>query len=270
MNILVTGANRGLGLSIIRSLLHKLPSGSQHHLYLTARDLDKLDTSLKTNLPSIPSNFKLHLHEYNFSDTPSTLSLLDGLPELDHIFHTAAPYSRTPVIEASAAEREEFGAFSKAEETLLIDGAKKLPKGGSLIATGAIICETVNPKVPASHPWHCGLSSIQKAHLRTIIGALAQELGTEYKMIHANLGTFVEPEGNEEKIAAGEVLSIDDVAETLTSCALSDECLSDFNIDILSESEKEKLDELRLYGKVDSLEEEKESGEEASHSPKFF
>lgn len=246
MKFFITGVNRGLGLSVLRSLL-KNPalSNSSNQIIVTGRNKIALQTALAPYLDSMPLNIDLSLNQFTFSKTSPISHLLAGSSDFDHVFHTASPFSRTRLIDASEEEIQSFADFSAVENSLLIQAAKKLKQGGSLIASGAVIGETVVSYAPSSHPWHCGLSSLHKAGLSSILGALAQEYGTKRKIIYANLGTFVERQDNEAKIAEDEVLDINSIADKLVELALSSDVPPNFNVDILSRTEQVTLSALR-------------------------
>ncbi len=249
MNILVTGANRGLGLTVVNALIKHLPTDLSHTLFLTGRNLDSLNAAVHTSKTIIPNNINYRTFQCAFKHQEDTLDFLSGLPVLDHVFHTAAPYSHSKLSEASLEERAIFESFAAAESTLLIEANKKLTFNGSLIAAGAIIAETVHPKTPDAHPWYIGLSSIQKATLRSVMGGLAQERTENHRIAHANLGTFISNKtaANQEKITAGLVLATEDVATQLVHLALSTEPLPDFNIDMMSATEQVMLNTLRNH-----------------------
>ena len=219
MKFVITGANRGLGLTIFKTLLQR-PFGlyyGKHDIFLTARSLDILKSSISHLRCDIPSNFTIHLQSLDFT-TPSRCTEL--LTDVDCLFHTASPYSKSSPEEATDDEKELFRSFLASEELLLSSAAESMSsRSGRIVAAGAIVGDATTPE----HLWYCGLFSLSKAQLKETLQQLARRYSDkDLSFVYANLGTFIDSSTDENKarIESGEALSIAEIAHLIIKHAL--------------------------------------------------
>ncbi len=249
-NILVTGANRGLGKEIARQLLGAL--SKDESLYVSTRSIEKsreFIVEAKKNYPN--ASERLHLFELDLEqkEQKKMFELAGELPSFNYIFHVASPYIQTLLLKASPEEFLNFMTCERNETLFLCNFAKKLEKNGCLLATGAIIGRVIaGENISMEHPWYIGLSSHQKAVLSATMAALFQEM-PNHRIIHANIGAFRdgrEDKSFEEQIKKFEVLSTQDLASRLIRLARSSEKLAGFNIDFVTKMESQEMEKSHI------------------------
>lgn len=109
MNIIVTGASRGIGNALVR----RLSADPAHHIIALARDAEKLDALAKA---CIKSNSEAHVHpiafdlltpDYSFSLIPKIVEVFDSIDVL--------------VNNAGLLIKKDFAAFSDADFDALMN-----------------------------------------------------------------------------------------------------------------------------------------------------
>jgi len=243
MKILITGANRGLGREIAKQLVQgNLKLSQPHDIHLTARKLNlhQLDSFQDNSFVTISA---MDLGEKNTIEFEK--SIVD-FPSFDYVIHTASPYSKSKLTQASHDELKEFLTCQYNETLLLTSLAQKLVDKGSLIATGAIIGDVINSDhIRAENPLYIGLSSLNKSYLRSVMSSLYQEL-PQKNIIHANLGTFRDNNDFAQEIIDGNALSTAYVAEILINMAEKKQKLEGFNINIMTKKEEMLMESFLL------------------------
>ncbi|MBA2657124.1 MAG: SDR family oxidoreductase [Tatlockia sp.] len=239
MKILITGANRGLGREIAKHLIQRNQQlNKPHSIHLTARQntLQQLNSSQDGSFVTI---YAMDLAE---KDPTEFKKSIKSFPSFDYVIHTASPYSKSKLTEATHEELKEILTCQYNETILLTFLAQNLVDYGSLVAAGAIIGGVVGPDyIRSDNSWYIGLSSLHKSYLRAVMSSLYQELPNK-QIIHANLGTFRENDEFAQEIAGGNALSTTYVAERLIDLAENNQKLQSFNINILTKKEEELLE----------------------------
>ena len=243
MKILITGANRGLGREIAMQLTQRnLKLSKPHDIHLTARksNLHQLDSFQENNFVTISA---MDLGEKNPSEFEKSMV---NFASFDYVIHTASPYSKAKITEATPEELKEILTCQYNETLLLTSLAQKLVKNGSLVATGAIIGGVVGPDtIRANNTLYVGLSSLHKSYLRSLMSSLYQEL-PEKNIIHVNLGTFRDKDEYAQEIIDGNALSTSYVAELLIDLAEKKQKLESFNLNIMTKNEELLIEPFKL------------------------
>lgn len=263
LNFLVTGANRGLGKEIVTQLRKQYPASE---IVVTARQLKDLEFYRE------PPYFlqRDHFHQLDLNDTNKFTSrdFVEKMPIFTHVFHTASPYNKITLQNASLDDFDNLYTCQRNEASLLTEllKQKKLQENGVLIAAGAIVSAAVgsSQNIVSTHPWYAGLFSMYKSHLRILMAGLHQEM-QQHRIIHANLGTFCdENEVNNDYLKNGLALTTQEVANQLITIALSPKKLDRYNVDIMC------LAELSILNQTSHAAPEKKSVSQMNTSSNFF
>lgn len=180
--ILVTGANRGLGLSLAK----RLSASENYQVYLTARNPEETKKYYKEHAIKYSNIFGLDL----FSSPSSKISqILDTVPGLSAVIHCASPYTTKPLLETSEEEMKQYAHCMYLDQIIMKKSLEKLQKSKhrspTLIMTGAVI------GLPEFYSR--GIMGLLKAQQRQLMGILHEEAIQDSSKIcvrHLTLGSF--------------------------------------------------------------------------------
>lgn len=201
--VLITGANRGLGLELAKKL-----SAEGYQIYATARDQEELKSTFDKERISYGCVYGLDL----FDTTPAKVAhIFDSLPPLSSVIHCASPYTTKTYLETPIEEIEQYTKSMFADHVIMKNAVEKLktsPNKGTLVVTGAVI--------GLPHIYSRGIMGLVKLNQRQLAAILeyecAQQVERNVFVRHFTLGSF------RDEVAAIETdqyISTDFVAETI-------------------------------------------------------
>lgn len=170
MKILITGANRGLGLKLTENFLH-----NENKLYLTARD--------KKSIKSF-ENENVEVFEFDLNSLESINTFFnnsDQIEDLDLIVHCASSFEGT-LNDSSYEELDIWSNSYSAAIKLSKLASEKLTKNGKLIFIGSVVGN--EGKISKS----CVPYSVYKGSLKLLAEGFQKE--TTKAAIYINLGGF--------------------------------------------------------------------------------
>lgn len=172
--VLVTGANRGLGLKICAAL------SNSYDIYATARNVEALEEAFEQNNIELKKGYELDL---SVAEDSVINNIFAASPKFYAVIHCASPYIPKKFKENSFDELAILGRCSISDQYLLKKSAENLiSRQGCLLVTGSII------GVP---DWYgLGAMGIYKNNLRQLCGVLSHEYQDGISVIHLNLGAI--------------------------------------------------------------------------------
>ena len=177
MNVLITGANRGLGLKLTENFLH-----DDNKLYLTARDIESMNRFESENVEV----FNIDLNSLESINTFFNNS--NQIEELDLIIHCASPFEGT-LKELSYEDLDIWGNSYLNALKLSELAAQKLKKTGKLIFIGSVVGN--EGKISKS----CVPYSVYKGSLKLLAEGFQKEF--DKTAIYINLGGFRDEKNND-------------------------------------------------------------------------
>lgn len=216
-NILITGANRGLGLAVA-----KIAAEKKLDIYATARSQPALEMAFTSNDIDLQGSMRFDLEA---SDPEEIRAQLRALPNLDIIVHCASPYSRDPFSETTTQQLTAYTRAMLNDQIFLQEACRKLatPQGVILLA-GAMI----------GQPGELmrGPLSLYKNHLRAL-GEVIKYEQQDIRVHCMNLGTFTEEEKPGHLTTSQVAVKFMEVAE--------DSSTEGYDIDLRTEADKQIL-----------------------------
>lgn len=179
--ILITGANRGLGLKICKKLSH------HYDIYATARDIEKLQSAFDKESIELKCGYTLD------SALPCK-EVIDDLfkdqVNFSAIIHCASPYVPKKFKDNDFDELSLLANCTLSDQYLLKKSAEHLQStNGCLLVTGSVI---------GLPNWYgLGAMGIYKNNLRQLCGILSYEYKDKVYIVHLNLGAFRDNVDNE-------------------------------------------------------------------------
>lgn len=179
---LITGANRGLGLQIVKKL-----SNLDWEFYVTARDRASLLQTLRDENVKNPINaFALDLS--TLSSTEDFIQNLKKIPVLDSVIHCASPYMTIPFLDTSKEDLIAYSNCSFSDKIIFQESINKLSENlceTTFVVTGAVI------GMPTYFGrGQMGLLKDQQRQLAAICDYECKHRNSSVNIKHINLGTF--------------------------------------------------------------------------------
>lgn len=203
MRILITGANRGLGLKLTESFLD-----DENKLYLTARNIESIK---KFEIENVEV-FEIDLNSLDSINT--FFNTCNQIEELDLIVHCASPFEGT-LKDSSYEDLDIWGnAYLNALKLSKL-AAQKLKNTGKLILIGSVVGN--EGRVSKS----CVPYSVYKGSLKLLAEGFQKEFGKT--AIYLNLGGF-----RDEK--TDEYLQTEDVISAISNLSKIDYKNSVYNL----------------------------------------
>ena len=194
MNILITGANRGLGLKLTENFLD-----DENKLYLTARDIESIKCFESENVEV----FNIDLNSLESINTFFNNS--NQIEELDLIIHCASAFEGT-LKESSYDDLDIWGNSYLNALKLSKLAAQKLKKTGKLIFIGSVVGN--EGKISKS----CVPYSVYKGTLKLLAEGFQKEF--DKTAIYINLGGFRD-EKTDDYLQTEDVISaIDNIVKS--------------------------------------------------------
>jgi hypothetical protein len=234
LNILITGANRGLGKKLAQKILQEVQNVRQ--IALTSRDIKDLDFN-DDRILKLPLD--LSANHLEFYGSPFYAGIQKSQP-FTHIIHCASPYQTTAMTEACHSELTICGAVMANQVLLLPALLEKIVPGGTLLVCGSVSGEPVISYEMRSDNF-CLLHCLQKSGLRDLITRLYCAM-PDNRIIHANMSGFVDSVPEDE---GDNILALDFVVQKLLELVFSSEVLTSCNVDIVAGSVAKKLRQMR-------------------------
>ncbi|GAB4281058.1 MAG: hypothetical protein Tsb0018_10040 [Opitutales bacterium] len=179
-HILVTGANRGLGLKVAQNLAQ---TGAQ--LFITARDKEALESHYQSEGIPFSKAFSLHLEAANEANITA---MLEEIPQLSAVVHCASPYMMDAFLDTPCTTMRDYTQCMLSDQILCSKSIRAMlqhTNSGVFIFTGAVI--------GLPHVHSRGEMGLLKTHQRQLAATCEHELRarkTSVYVRHLNLGTF--------------------------------------------------------------------------------
>ena len=155
-NMLITGANRGLGMHLAK---HFAKHGWE--LYVTGRDVEGLRSAYAIENVKYKSAFEFDL--MSVSSSKQISNIFKQIPQLEAVIHCAAPYDKKSLAEMTEEDIRNYSQSKYSDLIFAKTVVEHLGKNSNFsvfLATGAII------GLPNAFGPKLGLIGLQKAHLR--------------------------------------------------------------------------------------------------------